>query len=160
MFILKILKEPNDTLRQIAKPVSLDELALPETQALMDNMIQTMHTVNGVGIAAPQVGVSKRIIVALIDEKPRVFINPEIVSMSFRKIDSEEGCLSVPGIFGIVKRARGVKVAALDRDGKRETVKTNGLSAVILQHEIDHLNGTLFIDKARNIDPISPISSI
>lgn len=160
MSILKILKEPNDTLRQIAKPVSLDELALLKTQALMDNMIQTMHDANGVGIAAPQVGVSKRIIVALIDEKPRVFINPEIVSMSFRKIDSEEGCLSVPGVFGIVKRARGVKVAALDRDGKRETVKTNGLSAVIFQHEIDHLNGTLFIDKASNIGRVSPISPI
>lgn len=160
MSILKILQEPNDTLRQIAKQVSSDELALPETQALMDNMIQTMHDAKGVGIAAPQVGVSKRIIVALMDEKPRVFVNPEIISLSFRKIDSEEGCLSVPGVFGIVKRARGVKVTALGRDGKRVTIKTNGLPAVIFQHETDHLNGILFIDKASNIGRVRPINPI
>jgi len=151
MAILPILKEPNPILRQVAAPVSLDDLAAPETQALLDQMIETMFAANGVGLAAPQVGVSKRMIAVLMNEKPYVFANPEIVSSNPRKTDSEEGCLSVPETFGIVKRSRGVQVKALDRSGKPATVKVSGLPAVIFQHEIDHLNGTLFIDKVERL---------
>ncbi len=151
MAILPILKEPNEILRQIAKPVSLDDLAKPEIQNVLDDMVHTMHVAKGIGLAAPQVGISKRLIVVLMGEKPRIFINPEIISSAFRKVESEEGCLSVPGVFGIVKRTRGVEVKALDRNGKCVTVKTNGLPAIIFQHEIDHLNGTLFIDKIERL---------
>src|SRR3989338_3631887 len=151
MAILPILKEPNEILRQIAKPVSLDDLAKPEIQNVLDDMVHTMHVAKGIGLAAPQVGISKRLIVVLMGEKPRIFINPEIISSAFRKVESEEGCLSVPRVFGIVKRTRGVEVKALDRNGKCVTVKTNGLPAIIFQHEIDHLNGTLFIDKIERL---------
>lgn len=109
-------------------------------------MIETMVGANGVGIAANQIGLTERVIVADV-KGPTPLINPEIFSHSMLKIDSEEGCLSVPGKWGIVRRWRNVKIKALDKNGKEVRMSLKGLPAIVLQHEIDHLDGILFIDK-------------
>jgi peptide deformylase len=103
---------------------------------------------NGIGIAAPQIGVHKRLIIVDIgNNQPQAFFNPIITSKSFTKTESEEGCLSVPGVFGIVKRHRAVTVKAQNISGVTQTFRVDGLSAIVFQHEIDHLDGILFIDK-------------
>lgn len=158
--ILEVTTEPNPILRQKTAEVLIEEIASPEFQKLIDDMIQTMYASKGIGIAGPQVSASKRVIIVETatkpdQQKPVAFINPEIISKSWRTVMSEEGCLSVPGVFGIVKRFRGVKIKALDRDGKPVTIRNNHLVSVILQHEIDHLNGVLFIDKAEKVQPIT-----
>ena len=148
MALRPILKEPTKFLRQPSALFPVEEIGTKKTEALMVDMIETMYDANGIGLAGPQIGIGKQIIVVLMDDaKPRVFFNPELVTPSLRKVDSEEGCLSVPGIYGKVKRHRTVKVKALDENGKPVTISASGLTAIIFQHEIDHLNGTLFIDK-------------
>ncbi len=144
---LEILHEPDDRLRVKSVEISLDDLRSEETQTLIDEMFVEMRNANGVGLAAPQVGVNKRIIVVDEGKGAREYINPRITAKSFRKFDFEEGCLSVPGVWGFVHRYRSVTVKALDRHGKKVTVKGSGLLSVIFQHEIDHLDGVLFIDK-------------
>ncbi len=146
---LTIVTNPDPRLRQRSAEVSREELALPETQAFLDELEEAMHIYDGIGIAAPQVGVSKRIIVVNLEGHggAQVLVNPEITQRSFRMADGEEGCLSVPGIFGMVRRHRAVKAKALRRDGTEITLDLKDLPAVILQHEIDHLDGILFIDK-------------
>lgn len=154
---LKVLTEPNPKLRQPSKPVDVSDVKKAETQKLIDDMVESMKEENGIGIAAPQVGVSKRIIIVDYsgrgDEEsdPRVYVNPRITSRSTRTVDSEEGCLSVPGIWGILKRHKKVHVKALDREGKKVTLKADGLLSIIFQHEVDHLDGILFIDKVEKI---------
>jgi peptide deformylase len=144
---LEILHEPDDRLRVKSTEISLDDLRSEETQTLIDEMLVEMRNANGVGLAAPQVGVNKRIITVDEGKGARAYINPRIASKSFRKFDFEEGCLSVPGVWGFVHRHRSVTIKAFDRDGKKVTVKASGLLSVIFQHEIDHLDGVLFIDK-------------
>ncbi|PIS42056.1 MAG: peptide deformylase [Candidatus Kerfeldbacteria bacterium CG08_land_8_20_14_0_20_40_16] len=142
---LKIITDPNPTLR---KKADLIEHPLSAgIQALIPNLIKTMHNDKGIGIAAPQVGESIRLIVINIKDGPLVLINPKIVAKSIRKEVEEEGCLSVPGVFGMVKRYKKVKVAAVDQKGEKMTMAGEGLLARVLQHEIDHLNGILFTDK-------------
>lgn len=144
---LTVLTNPNPELRQVSAVVTPEDLASKETQAFIDQLEVAMHEFDGVGIAAPQVGVKKRIIVVHMEDGAKTFVNPEIVSKSFRTITGEEGCLSVPGIYGLVKRSRTAKVKALTRDGKSVEMSVAELPSVIFQHEIDHLNGILFIDK-------------
>lgn len=144
---LTILTDPNKELRKRAEELSFDEILAPETQELIDNMIETMDEADGLGIAGPQVGEEKRIFIGLIGGESCTCINPEIKSSSLRKTNSEEGCLSVPGVWGIVKRNRQVTVEYLDREGKKQKKKLKGLEAIVFQHELDHLNGVLFIDK-------------
>jgi peptide deformylase len=135
-------------LRKVAQPVSeIDQ----ELQRLIDDMAETMFSAPGVGLAAPQVGVSRRIMIitSLEDLEKRDFvalINPEIISTEGEEV-AEEGCLSVPELRMEVPRAETVRVRALDRQGKPVEIKGAGLMARILQHEIDHLNGLLFIDR-------------
>lgn len=136
----KILKEKARTIPKVT----------PNVQKLLNNMVETMYKAGGVGLAAPQVGVSKRVIVVDIGEGLIELINPEILSFSGREIDTE-GCLSIPGIVGDVPRASDVKVKGLDRSGKECAIEAKGLLARALQHEIDHLDGILFIDRAINI---------
>ncbi len=142
-----ILREPSPDLRKKSKPIEMVELASTNTQTFLAELAETMKHADGVGIAAPQVGVQKRVIIVQTPNGPEAFVNPKIVSSSLRKVESEEGCLSVPGVFGIVKRHQKVKVKALDRHGKKQLRKASGLEAIIFQHEIDHLDGVLFIDK-------------
>jgi len=148
MSLLPIMTYGAAVLRKVAQPVSdIDQ----ELQRLIDDMAETMFSAPGVGLAAPQVGVSSRIVVitSLEDLEKRDFvalINPEIISTEGEEV-AEEGCLSVPELRMEVSRAETVRVRALDRQGKPVEIEGAGLTARILQHEIDHLNGLLFIDR-------------
>lgn len=146
MTLRSVLTNPNNLLRRQAKKISVARVSSLEIQSLIDDLIETMQVENGVGIAATQIGSGERIIIIDVDGVMPL-VNPEIVSTSLRKIEFEEGCLSVPGVTGIVKRHREVKLKALDRHGKPVTIKAKGLLAIVLQHETDHLDGILFIDK-------------
>ncbi len=148
MAVLEIRKYPDEVLKKRAEEIeNIDS----ELQKLIDDMIETMYKANGVGLAAPQVGVSKRLIV--VDTSPReenqkliVLINPEILQ-SEDEILSEEGCLSLPGFITRLKRKERVLVKGLDRDGKEIEIEADGLLSRALQHEIDHLEGILLIDR-------------
>lgn len=142
-----IIHEPSTVLRARARELSVEEIASQKIKNLVADMQQIMGEENGVGIAAPQIGESLRVIIVETPSGARAFINPEIIRRSWRTFLSEEGCLSVPGVFGLVKRHRAVTVRVMTPDGKREVIKADGLLSVIFQHEIDHLNGVLFIDK-------------
>ena len=148
MSVKPILTEPNKLLRQISKPV---EKVGDEERVLMDDMLETMYEAPGIGLAAIQVGVPKRIIVMDIsrdeDKKdPRYFVNPVIKNRNKEKVKYEEGCLSVPDQFAEIERPNGCEVEYLDYDGKKQLLKANGLLATCIQHEMDHLEGILFID--------------
>ncbi|MEJ2696320.1 MAG: peptide deformylase [Candidatus Sulfobium sp.] len=152
MAVLEIKKYPEKVLKKKALPVtSFDR----ELQALIDNMIETMYAAPGVGLAAPQVGVSKRLAVVDVSTKEEeapllVLINPVFLGRE-GEVEFEEGCLSLPDYTARVKRAEQVAVRALDREGKDMEIECGGLLAVALQHEIDHLDGILLIDR------ISPV---
>jgi peptide deformylase len=142
---LDILHYPDARLHTVAKPVQAVDARI---RTLIDDMAETMYTAPGIGLAATQVNVHERVIVIDISEthdELRVFINPEIIAQSGRE-ESEEGCLSVPGIFDKVQRAERVTVRALDREGKPFELKADGLLAVCIQHEMDHLVGKVFVD--------------
>ena len=118
-----------------------------EIKALIERMYQTMAEVRGLGLAAPQVGVSKRVFVYDIGEGPHALVNPKIVTSKGEEWGIE-GCLSIPGLQGEVPRAERITVAGIDENGKKVRIKAEGLLARVLQHEIDHLDGTLFVDRA------------
>jgi peptide deformylase len=148
MTIRKILTEPDPFLRQ--KSVKVEEVN-DEIRSLMDDMLETMYNAPGIGLAAIQIGVPKRVIVIDLsreDEKknPFYFINPEIITNSDSDATYEEGCLSVPGQFAEINRPDKCKVKYLDYSGKKQTLDAEGLLATCIQHEIDHLEGILFID--------------
>lgn len=145
MALLTILEFPDPRLRTRAVPVQEVDDALRQ---LVDDMTETMYQANGIGLAATQVNVHQRIVVIDVSEErnqPRVFINPEIIDREGDEV-MEEGCLSVPGIYDTVRRAERVRVRALDRDGNSFELDADGLLAVCIQHEMDHLNGKLFVD--------------
>ena len=142
---LDILHYPDERLHTVAKPVKEVDARI---RKLVDDMAETMHAAPGIGLAASQVNVHERVLVIDISEahdELRVFINPEIVAQSGRE-ESEEGCLSVPGVFDRVTRAERATVRALDRDGKPFELEADGLLAVCIQHEMDHLMGKVFVD--------------
>lgn len=150
MALLKILEFPDPRLRTKAKPVEAVDDALRE---LIDNMFETMYAAPGIGLAATQVDVHKRLLVADVSSEkddPRVFINPEIISKDGVEV-MEEGCLSVPGFYEEVERAESIVVRALDRNGESFELAADGLLAVCIQHEIDHLDGKLFVDYLSSI---------
>lgn len=150
-----VLQCPNPELRVLSQPVDPARVNTPEMQALIKDLKLTMKAERGIGIAAPQVGIHERVIIVdMEDEGPTGFINPVILEKSFKMIDSEEGCLSVPGQWGIVKRHRGVTVKALREDGEEVTIKATDLMSTVWQHEIDHLDGILFIDRAEEIGKV------
>ena len=148
MTIRKILTEPNPFLRH--KSIKVDEVN-DETRSLMDDMLETMYDAPGIGLAAIQIGVPKRVTVIDLsrdDEKknPLFFINPKIITNSDSNAAYEEGCLSVPGQFAEINRPDKCKIKYLDYYGKEKIMETEGLLATCIQHEIDHLEGILFID--------------
>lgn len=149
---LTVLHEPNPILRKVSVALTDAEIRDTKTQGLIDELMVTMIDENGVGIAAPQVGICRRIIIVEAPSGVVAYINPEITSRSIRTVASVEGCLSVPGVSGVVKRHSSVKVKAKNRDGEEVEVKANGLLAIIFQHEIDHLDGILFIDRATKLN--------
>ncbi len=149
---LPVLHEPDDRLRAVSQEIDTATILSPEMQKLVVDLKETMQLEDGIGIAAPQVGMQKRVIIVdLPDRGPTAFFNPRILERSFKMIDSTEGCLSVPECSGLVKRHRGVTVHAWNAEGVEETLKVVELSAIIFQHEIDHLDGILFIDRAEKI---------
>lgn len=145
MAVLNVLSFPDERLRTVAKPV---EAVTPEIQQIVDDMLETMYAEEGIGLAATQVDVHQRIVVIDISEsreEPMVLINPEITEK--RGEDGiEEGCLSVPGARALVPRAAEVSVKALNRDGEEITFDADDLLAICVQHELDHLQGKLFVD--------------
>ena len=145
MALLPILHYPDARLRKTARPV--DDVN-DEIRRLIDDMFETMYDAPGIGLAATQVNVHQRLLVADISEhkdQPLVFINPNILSLDGEEL-TEEGCLSVPGIYEPVKRPSRIKVSALDRNGDRFELEAEGMLAVCIQHEVDHLDGKLFVD--------------
>lgn len=150
MAILDILEYPDPRLRTKAKPVKqVDD----SVRKLIDDMFETMYEAPGIGLAASQVNVHRRIIVVDVSEnrdEPHAFINPELETFG-ETVESEEGCLSVPGFYEPVTRYEGVRVTALDRQGEPMEAEFNGLLAVCIQHECDHLDGKLFVDYLSNL---------
>ena len=148
MALRQILTEPNDILRQKSLPVEKVDLDL---QKLMDDMLETMYAAPGIGLAAIQIGILKRLVVIDISKEkekrqPIFLVNPEITYRSKETSVYEEGCLSLPGQFAEVERPAECSVKYIDYFGKEKELKANGLLATCIQHEIDHLNGILFID--------------
>ena len=148
MAIKTILTEPNKKLRQVSLPV---EKVGKEEQNLMNDMLETMYDAKGIGLAAVQIDVPKRIIVLDIsksenEKKPMFFVNPLIINKDLNLTTYEEGCLSVPDQFAEIDRPSKCEVEYLDYDGNKKLLKANGLLATCIQHEMDHLEGVLFID--------------
>ena len=148
MTVRTILTEPNKILRQISQPV---ESVGKEEQLLMDDMLETMYAANGIGLAAIQVGIPKRIIVMDISKdenkkEPMYFVNPVIKNKNPVKSTYEEGCLSVPNQFAEIDRPSKCDIEFLDYNGDKQTISADGLFATCIQHEMDHLEGILFID--------------
>lgn len=148
MALLPILEFPDPRLRTKATPVDAGYVTTPAFQRLLDDMFETMYDAPGIGLAASQVDVHQRFMVIDISEEknqPQVFINPELSDKVGEQV-YQEGCLSVPGIFADVTRADAVTVRFLDREGQPQELRADGLLAVCIQHEMDHLDGKLFVD--------------
>ena len=148
MTVKRILVEPNSLLRQVSK--SVKEVSKEERQ-LMDDMLETMYAANGIGLAAIQIGIPKRIIVMDLSKnesktEPRYFVNPVIKNKDTSKSTYEEGCLSVPNQFAEIDRPKKCDVEYLDYNGEKKILNAEGLLATCIQHEMDHLEGILFID--------------
>ena len=142
---LEILHYPDPRLRRRAEPVDgVDD----DVRRLIDDMLETMYDAPGIGLSAPQVNIAKRVITVDVSKDrsaPLGLVNPEILSVD-GELETEEGCLSVPGVYELVKRPEKVRVSALDREGHSREIDAEGLLAVCIQHEIDHLDGRLFVD--------------
>ena len=157
MAVLEILEVGHPTLRRRSRELAPEELAAPATQRLIDDMIETMRAAGGAGIAANQVGETVRIAVAEVDHNPRypykpqipltVFVNPVIEPLDSETVQINEGCLSVPNLRGELARHVNVRVRYLDRDGAAHDEVKRGLTAGTFQHEVDHLDGVLFLDR-------------
>ncbi len=161
MNTLSVIKMGHPNLRKIASPVPLDQLQSPRYQEFIDHLINTMRAEDGAGIAAPQVDVVERIFVMEVDNNPRypdkpsfpllVAINPEIKPIGTKQVESWEGCLSIPNIRGKLMRWAQVKITGYDRDGHFFEKELSDFAAVVAQHELDHLNGILFIDRMKDM---------
>lgn len=165
MSILKVAKMGHPVLRTKAKSLSPKEILLPENQLLIDNMVETMREYDGVGLAGPQVHESKRIFVVEVVENPdnpkrgetplTVLINPVIKPLTNDKALGWEGCLSIPDMRGMVPRFTEIEVSALDREGKELNFKAKDFFAVVIQHENDHLDGILFLDRMQDFSTLT-----
>ena len=157
MAILPICHFPDDSvLRQKAKRVSSIDSSI---QRLINDMVETMQQADGVGLAAPQIGVSLRVaVLQMPGEEPMAIINPQFVKRSGEQ-EVTEGCLSIPGYFGQIKRSASVVVKGLDSEGKAIRIKATGLMAEALEHEIDHLNGILYIDHIESQDELHEVEA-
>lgn len=151
--ILPIYLEPQPILRKKTQLVPEDEIVSDVFHQLLADMTQTMRNADGIGLAAPQVGIEKRFTVidmVVADQHATdvlVLINPKITKRSFSKSAIEEGCLSIPGVYGTVKRSKEITVSFTNPQGQKLELKTDGLLAIVIQHEVDHLDGILFTDK-------------
>jgi peptide deformylase len=147
----KILTHPNPELRHRSGEVDIREITTPEFQEFADAFAAFMVTSDGIGLAAPQIGLKKRIIAVAEQDRIGIFVNPEIIKKSEALQEFEEGCLSVPNVYGTVERSKRIRVRAIDRHGRKTEFDVSGFRATVFQHEIDHLDGVLFIDKVKKI---------
>lgn len=152
MAVYQVLTLPDETLRAKAQPVASIN---PGVIRVLDNMRDTLYAFDGVGLAAPQIGVSKRIVIVDPGDNLYEMINPEIIFREGEELGSE-GCLSIPNVRGLVSRSSNIRVRGLNRHGEEIELEASGLLARVFQHEIDHLDGVLFIDKATNINRKRP----
>lgn len=165
MAVRTVIKMGNPVLREVSQIVTVEEIISEYFQQFIDDLIATMRSEDGAGIAAPQIGILKRAFVMEMKDNPRypdkeafslhVVINPEIEFLSEKEIDSWEGCLSIPGIRGRLKRHEYIKLKGLDRQGHAFEIVLNGFAAIVAQHEIDHLNGILLIDRMDSMDTLT-----
>ena len=165
MGILKVARMGHPVLRSRARELERTELMQPSVQALIDDMIETMHEYHGVGLAAPQIHQPMRIFVAAIkpdeeeplppDAEPMVFVNPVITPIGSELVEDWEGCLSIPDLRGRVPRVRAIKVSGLDRSGGRIEIASHDFPARVILHETDHLDGVLFLDRMRSFGTLS-----
>ena len=163
--ILKVARMGHPVLRQTAEPVPPDQITSPDIQRFIDDLIETMHEYDGAGLAAPQVHVSKQIVViepggrrhdlSAPDAETIVYINPEITPLTEDMDEDWEGCLSVPGLRGRVPRYTKIRFRAYDRRGKRLDLVAEGFAARVIQHECDHLWGKLYIDRIRDMTSLT-----
>ena len=152
--IFKILTDHNPVLRKKSKKLSAEEIKSKEIKKFCADMVKTIAGKDGVGLAAPQVGKNIRLCVVNTKNGEIYLINPKIIKKSWAKEWGEEGCLSFPGLFGEVRRHKKIICKFLDREGKENIVQADGLLARVIQHETDHLDGILFVDKARNLKEV------
>jgi peptide deformylase len=160
MSILKVARMGHPVLRTRARAVDRSEIKTSQFQKLIDDMIETMDEYHGVGLAAPQIHESVRLFVASIDDSdekaaPLAIINPEIAPVGSDVVEDWEGCLSIPDLRGRVPRAREITVRALDRHGERLELRASDFPARVVQHETDHLDGVLFLDRMRSFDSLT-----
>jgi peptide deformylase len=165
MSLLKVARMGHPVLRARAREIDRAELKQGSVQKLIDDMIDTMHEYHGVGLAAPQIHEGVRIFVAAIapqddeplspGDEPMVFINPVITAAGTDIVEDWEGCLSIPDIRGRVPRARAIKVTAMDRTGAKIDISSHDFPARVIQHETDHLDGVLFVDRMRTFETLS-----
>jgi peptide deformylase len=163
--ILKVARLGHPVLRQVSEPVSLDQITTPAFQQFIDDMIDTMYEYDGVGLAAPQVHVSKQIMVLEVSHHPRyphvppiplsVYINPEITPVSDDMEEEWEGCLSVPGLRGHTPRYTKLRLRAYDRQGAHVDFVAEGFHARVIQHEYDHVQGKVYLDRMRGMDSLT-----
>ena len=155
--ILPIIKNPSPLLREKSEKIGLEKIKANGLKELCADMIKTMKEKDGVGLAAPQVGKNIRLIAINTKDGPKIMINPKIMNKSWAKEWNEEGCLSVPGVYGKVRRNKKINCVYLDKKGQKTKIQAEGLLAFVIQHETDHLDGILFIDKAKDIKKIKAI---
>lgn len=166
MALLKIARLGHPVIREVAQPVTAAELQTQDLQRLIDSMVNTMRDADGVGIAAPQVHITKTIIaVEVLSTNPRypkqdsipltVIVNPQILSQSTDQEEGWEGCLSVPDLRALVPRAYSVELAGIDRYGDELHIRASGFFARVLQHEMDHLNGRVFLDRLPDLSTLT-----
>lgn len=162
MSILKVARMGHPVLRAKARALDRTELKSPAIQKLIDDMLETMREYHGVGLAAPQIHESVRVLVAALDagenadpDQPIALINPEITPVGTDIVEDWEGCLSIPDIRGLVPRAREIKVRAYDRNGARVEIRAHDFHARVIQHETDHLDGVLFMDRMTSLESLT-----
>ena len=155
--ILPIIKNPSPLLREKSEEIDLKKIKTNELKEICADMIKTMREKDGVGLAAPQIGKNIRLITMNTKDGPKIMINPKITKKSWAKELNEEGCLSVPGVYGKVRRNKKINCIYFDKKAQKTKIQAQGLLAFVIQHEIDHLDGILFIDKAKEIKKINTI---
>jgi peptide deformylase len=165
MAVLKIAHLGHPILRQVAEPVSPEAIRSPEIQRLLDDMLETMADHDGAGLAAPQVHVPRRVVIYGVDENPRypdaeavpftILMNPRITALGDEQEEDWEGCLSVPDLRGLVPRFTRVRVEGYGRDGKQLRFDAAGFHARVVQHECDHLDGKVYLDRMRSMESLS-----
>lgn len=146
---IKLITYPNEILR--LPSIDITDPKHPDINDLIEKMIIIMNKHNGIGLAAPQVGINKNLIIINTDDGPLPLINPQIIDFSQDKVCGEEGCLSIPTVWGMVDRSQKINLKALSNKGKKLRFDASALFARVIQHEVDHLHGDLFTDKTKNI---------